>query len=139
MQRIVALAAADEERAGAQLGLARSEHEAAQKRLDELQAYRSEYEGRQGSGTAVSAVRWQDYHAFLSRLEQALVAQQQLVDEAGNRVDAERRRWVSKRHRRESLQRVFERYQRDASQAQDRQQQQRLDDLPRVRKHFHSK
>lgn len=139
MQRIVALAVADEERAAAQLGQLRSELELAQEKFDELKTYRSEYEGRHGAGTAVSAVRWQDYHAFLSRLDQALIAQQQLAVEAANRVDAERRRWMSKRQRRESLQRVFERYQKDASQAQDRQQQQRLDDLPRAGTQFQVK
>lgn len=137
MQRIVALAAADEQRAGAALGQAQTELQAARKRLDELRNYRSDYEGREAPEGAVSAVRWQDYRAFLSRLDQALQAQQQLVADADSKAASERRRWMSKRQRRESLQRVSERYRRDASLAAERQQQKRIDDLPKTRNHFH--
>lgn len=137
IQRIVSLATADEQRVSGAMGDSQRELESAQSRLDELGAYRNEYAARQVPGSTVSAVRWHDYQAFLSRLDQAVSAQRRLILDAEQNVDAHRRRWIAKRQRRESLQRVLDRYRRDERIHVDRRLQQRLDDLPRAKDNFH--
>jgi flagellar FliJ protein len=115
------------------MGESQRELDSALVRLDELSAYRNEYSARQVPGSSVSAARWHDYQAFLSRLDQAVSAQRQLILDAEQNVDAHRRRWIAKRQRRESLQRVLERYRREERIDVDRRLQQRLDDLPRAK------
>ena len=129
MQRIVALAAADEQRVTGALGQAQQELEKNLNRLDELTRYRRDYAGKQPAGS-VSAVRWHDYQAFLARLDQAIGVQRELILDAEQNVEAHRRRWIAKRQRRESLQRVLDRYRRDVRNQLDRRAEQRLDDLP---------
>lgn len=138
MQRIVALAAADEQRVTGAMGQAQRDLDESLKRLDELTRYRRDYAGRQVPGGSVSAVRWHDYQAFLARLDQAIGVQRQLILDAEQNVEAHRRRWIAKRQRRESLQRVLDRYRREFRAEADRRAQQRLDDLPPTKTMFPS-
>ncbi len=103
-----------------------------QQRLTELHQYRDEYAARQPKGMrgSVSSVQWADYQNFLRRLDDAVHAQSQLVDDGKQNRDAHRQRWMIKRQKMESLQRVVERYRSDEVRADEREQQKVQDDLP---------
>lgn len=136
IQKIVSLAAADERRVSIAMGQSHQDLRAAMSQLDELSSYRREYAAKQTPGGTADALRWHDYQAFLSRLDLAVKAQQQLILDGEKNLDAHRRRWMAKRQRLDSLQRVLERYRSDERAEADRLTQKRLDDLPKPRDIF---
>jgi flagellar export protein FliJ len=78
----------------------------------------------------MSSAHLKDYHDFLHRLDTAVKAQQQLVRDSEKNLEAHRKRWIAKRQRLESLQRVLDRYQEEDQLHDARMEQKRLDDLP---------
>ena len=132
IQRVQQLAETEERNYCRAMGEAQriaSEHE---QRLRELQNYRQEYAGRRphgGNGT-ISGVQWTDYQNFLQRLDDAVRAQLQLVESSKRNRDTHRQRWMIKRQKMESLQRVVDRYRSDAVREGERKEQKTLDDLP---------
>lgn len=79
-------------------------------RLEELNAYRHSYATKGKLKLGVSALQWQDYHKFLSRLDQAVVSQEQVVQEGMSQQEVHQKRWMKKRQRLESLSRIVDRY-----------------------------
>lgn len=132
IQRVQQLAETEERNCCRAMGEAQriaSDHE---QRLRELQNYRREYASRRprgGNGT-ISGVQWTDYQNFLQRLDEAVRAQRQLVESSTKNRDTHRRRWMVKRQKMESLQRVADRYRSDALRDAERKEQKTLDDLP---------
>lgn len=128
--KIVSLASAEERRFGAATGKSRRELEEQMARLGELNAYRHDYATLSQSMNKVSSARWKDYQNFMQRLDQAVRSQQQIVRDSEQKLELHRRRWLEKRKRLESLQRVLESY-RDVEAAHaERLEQRELDDLP---------
>jgi len=129
--KVVALEAAEERRQGIVTARSQRQLQEQMARLGELNAYRQSYGDRSRSMQQVSSVHWKDYQNFLARLDQAVQSQQQIVNDSEQNLDAHRRRWLAKRQRLDSLQRVLERYQDEEHQFLERQQQRIQDDLPR--------
>ena len=75
-------------------------------------------------------MHWKDYQNFLYRLDKAVLSQQEIVQDCERSLDAHRQRWLQKRQRRESLQKVQTRYLKEAEILDDRREQRVLDDLP---------
>ncbi len=130
IDKIVALAASEERRLGQETGRSRRRLEEQLARLGELNAYRQTYAGKTQSGAAVSAAHWQDYQNFLHRLDGAVRAQQQIVNDCEQSLEAHRQRWVAKRRRLESLERVLEKCRRHDSAFEAKLEQKAIDDLP---------
>lgn len=104
------------------------------KKLGELQAYRRTYANKSPVSQGTSIAHWQDYQNFLHRLDNAVVSQQQIVRDSERNVAAHRQRWLVKRQRLESLQRVLSRYREQDRQFGERLEQKTLDDLPGMQK-----
>ncbi len=130
IDKIVALEASEEQRLGQEAGRSRQRLDEQLARLGELNAYRQTYASKSPSGPSVSAAQWQDYQDFLRRLDGAVQAQQQIVNDCEQNLESHRRRWLAKRRRLESLERVLEKYQQQDRSYQDRLEQKALDDLP---------
>ena len=130
IDKIVSLAASEERRLGEEAGRSRRRLDEQLARLGELNAYRHTYATKSPSGASVSAAQWQDYQNFLHRLDGAVQAQQQIVNDCEQSLEAHRQRWLAKRRRLESLERVLEKYQQQARVFEDRLEQKALDDLP---------
>lgn len=132
IQRVQDIAENEERGYSRALGEAQRQLDEQQKRLQELRQYRSEYASRQprGKGGAISSVQWADYQNFLRRLDDAVHAQAQLVADGKRNRDAHRQRWMKKRQKTESLQRVVDRYRSDELRADERAEQKIQDDLP---------
>ena len=75
-------------------------------------------------------MQWQDYQNFLQRLDGAVSAQQQIVSDCEQNLETHRQRWLAKRRRLESLERVLEKYHEQDRAYEDRLEQKTLDDLP---------
>ena len=117
-------------------GRARQHVEEQQDRLGELNAYRHNYAKKTTGTSALRASHWQDYQAFLSRLDTAVRAQQQIVHDGERMLETHRQRWIAKRQRLESLERVLEKYQTEERVQEARREQKQLDELPTTRPAF---
>jgi len=130
LSKIISLATSEERSQGAVTGKSRRILEEQNARLGELNAYRHSYAGLSKSISNVNSAHWKDYQNFLSKLDQAIDSQQQIVRDSEQNLEIHRRRWLAKRQRLESLQRVLDRYQDEELQYAERQQQRVQDDLP---------
>ena len=130
ISKVLALEAAAEQRFGAATGRSRQRLQEQVARLGELNAYRQSYASRSRSLQDVNSAHWKDYQGFLQRLDQAVQSQQQLVRDSEQDLEIHRRRWLAKRQRLDSLQRVLDRYQVEEKQFEERREQRVQDDLP---------
>lgn len=130
ISKIVSLASAEEKRFGAATGKSRRNLEEQMARLGELNAYRHGYAELSQSAGGVNSAHWKDYQSFMRRLDQAVKSQQQIVKDSEQNLDIHRRRWLAKRQRLESLQRVLDSYRAEETLHSERLQQRALDDLP---------
>mgnify|MGYP001814544875 CR=1 FL=1 len=128
--KVASLAAAEERRFGQLAGRARQQLEEQLDRLGELNAFRHNYAEKSAGKATLRAAHWQDYQAFLHRLDTAVKAQQQIVRDSEQMLETHRQRWMVKRQRVESLERVLEKYQAEERVQDARQEQKRLDELP---------
>lgn len=128
MRQLIAIAAADEQRASASMAQTLSRHEFELQRLAELEQYRDDY-AVSGVQNRSDAVRLLDYHRFLDRLSVAIKGQQQLLAESDAKVERHRERWLDKKRRLRSLESALDRFCDDVRRAEDRLEQKRQDEL----------
>ncbi|MEM6511625.1 MAG: flagellar export protein FliJ [Pseudomonadota bacterium] len=129
-QKIVKLAETDERRFAEATGASQRQLNDQVARLGELNAYRQEYAANTNSRGFTSAAQLKDYQDFLSRLDQAVLSQQQIIHDCEQNLERHRRQWQVKRQRLESLDRVRERYQREETALEERRLQRSIDDRP---------
>lgn len=108
--KIVSLAAAEERSLGEQAGRSRKYLDEQLERLGELNAFRHNYTDKNPASSGVSAAHWKDYQGFLDRLDAAVAAQRQIIQDGERNLATHRQRWLAKRQRLESLERVLEKY-----------------------------
>ena len=130
LKKILSVAVSEERSLGMQTGRAQRRLLDENRKLGELTAYRENYAARTRNAAALNSAHWKDYQNFLSRLDQAVRSQQQVVTDCRKNLEVHRRRWLVKRQRVESLERVQERYRQQESSRADRLEQRALDDLP---------
>ncbi len=128
--KVASLAAAEERRLGQLAGRARQQLDEQVDRLGELNAFRHNYAEKKSGKSTLRAAHWQDYQAFLHRLDTAVTAQQQIIRNSERMLETHRKRWIAKRQRAESLERVLEKYQAEEHLQDARREQKRLDELP---------
>ncbi|MEM9690256.1 MAG: flagellar export protein FliJ, partial [Pseudomonadota bacterium] len=102
-QKIVKLAETDERRFAEATGASQRQLNDQVARLGELNAYRQEYAANTNSRGFTSAAQLKDYQDFLSRLDQAVLSQQQIIHDCEQNLERHRRQWQVKRQRLESL------------------------------------
>jgi flagellar protein FliJ len=130
LQSIAELAKNEEDQALQILAASQQEHSQAQQQLEQLTQFLKEYQGRfveWGTQGGVSVARIQDYQSFMGRLNEAMVAQQQVVEQAEKDVQEKRREWLEKRVNTQALEKVVSRYQ-DEEQQQENMKEQRDSD-----------
>ncbi len=128
--KVASLAASEERRFGEQAGRSQQQLNSQLERLGELNAYRHNYAQKGTQTTAISAAHWKDYQGFLRRLDTALQAQQQIVRDCEQNAESHRQRWLVKRRKLESLERVLDKCKQQDNALQDRKEQKSLDDIP---------
>lgn len=96
-------------------------------RLGELNAFRHDYARR--SVDNVNSAHWKDYQSFISRLDRAVQSQRQIVRDCEMHLEAQRKVWMIKRQRLESLERVLEKSRKREAAHQDRLEQRLIDDM----------
>lgn len=98
-------------------------------RLEELKSYRESYSAQRKQPRQCNSMQLKDYQSFLERLDQAVALQSQVVREGQQNRDTHRRRWMAKRRKAESLERVVTRIRDDETADEERSLQNASDDL----------
>lgn len=127
--KVATLAASEERRFGQMAGRSRQKLNEQLDRLGELNAFRHTYANRSATKSTVSSAHWQDYQNFLQRLNTAVNAQQRIVQDCEQSVEVHRQRWMAKRQRLESLERVLEKYSAQDRLHEARMEQKLLDEV----------
>lgn len=130
--KVVSLASAEERRFGMQTGQSQNTLNQQLDRLGELNSFRRNYATKNPGTSSVSSVRWKDYQNFLQRLDHAVVSQQQIIKECERNLEVHRKRWMVKRQKLESLERVLEKSQKLDQAYESRLEQKQLDDIPNL-------
>jgi flagellar FliJ protein len=102
----------------------------AQRKCQELERYREEYE-KQFTETAargIGVMGLRDYQAFLARLNEAVRQQQSVVARALAERDAERTRWQEMARKAKALDHVVEQWNTEERRARDRREQLETDE-----------
>lgn len=131
IDKVVSLAAAEERRFGEQAGRSQQALNQQVDRLGELNAFRQNYRNKPSESVGVSAVHWQDYQNFLQRLDHAVQSQHQIITDCEQNLHAHRNRWMVKRQKLESLERVLEKCRQKDAAYESRLEQKQQDELSR--------
>lgn len=130
ISKVVSIAASEERQFNEQTGRSQRALNQQLERLSELNTYRRGYSSQKPGEGSMSSVHWKDYQTFIQRLDQATRTQHQVIRECEQNLQMHRQRWMVKRQKLESLERVLEKcHQRDALYAA-RLEQKQMDDLP---------
>ncbi len=130
MQPVARMAAHRERSDARELGQARKRLAEMEQKLEELQNYRDEYARRfemMGS-SGLQAPQVRDYRTFLSRLSEAIVAQENAIARVIAEIDEQHRTWINSRSRAQALGKVVERYQRQEQDVERRREQHECDE-----------
>lgn len=130
LKKIVSLAEAEERHHGVLTGRSQSRLTEQVDRLGELNAYRQSYANKVKKNADLHSAHWKDYQNFLIRLDRAVRTQRQIVNDCEQSLESHRRKWIGKRQRLESLERVCERFQHEEHLHVERLEQRRQDDMP---------
>lgn len=130
LDTILRLAEDRERDAAAALARRRGQAAAEEQRLEMLIGYRTEYQQRfevSGAG-GMDIRRWQEYRAFLDRIDGAIDHQRQTLANAQQHMDLERRHWLDETRRAQSLGRVQERLRETERRSADAREQRETDE-----------
>ncbi|HNP66244.1 MAG TPA: flagellar export protein FliJ [Woeseiaceae bacterium] len=130
IRKVVSIAASEERRFSEQAGRSQRALNQQLERLKELHAYRRGYNNKAPVSGGMNSAHWKDYQTFIDRLDQATRTQQQVIRECEQNLEMHRRRWMVKRQKLESLERVLDKCHRREAVHANRLEQKQLDDLP---------
>lgn len=113
----------------------RNEVERLRQRKTQLETFRDEYRDslRRSAEQGIDPFRLLDYRAFLARIDDAIVEQEQGIHQGFAAVEYQRTEWIALRGRSVALGNVVERLQRDERRHAERQEQNLNDELGRRR------
>ena len=122
-----------ERNAARSLGDSMRQVEQQQKRLEDLVAYRDQYvAGFQQAGQhGLTAVQLRDYQVFLSRLDNAIAQQQQLLEESRRNCEQSQVEWQDKHGHSKMIDKVIEDRKQAEDRLEDKQEQREQDDRPK--------
>ena len=128
MHKVFLLAETEEQQQCRAMGSSQRSLDDEINRLAELKAYRQSYGVRCREG-AYNSMQWKDYQSFLQRLDEAVAIQTQVVMDGRQKRDAHRSRWMTKRRKAESLERVVDRFRQQDMRSEERGEQKTSDEL----------
>ena len=130
---ITLLEIAERERDSAEAALAQAEDMALrlQQQMEQLQAYRADYEARSpaGNGRAAPIELLRCHQGFMQRLDQALAQQQGTLQAARQRAEQRRAELMAQQMRVAGVRKLLERRLRELDAVGQKQEQRRSDEL----------
>ncbi|MBX9348951.1 flagellar export protein FliJ [Chromobacterium piscinae] len=130
-QLLIHLADERQQAAAERMGMAQSRLAESRSRLDQLDAFREEYRQRlvSGGGQGISIIQYQDFRRFLSRLDEAMIQQQQDVDRCAQRFVMERQAWQMEYKKFKAYEKLLQREREREAQKEARLQQKQTDEF----------
>ena len=130
-QLLIHLAEERQQAAAERMSLAQNRLNEARARLEQLDAFREEYRQRLvgGGGKGMSIVQYQDFRRFLSRLDEAMVQQQQDLDRSTQRFVMERQAWQMEYKKLKAYEKLLQREQEREAREEARRQQKQTDEF----------
>ncbi|MCB1876073.1 MAG: flagellar export protein FliJ [Chromatiales bacterium] len=127
---LVLLAANREQAAARELGRSRDRLKEQELRLDELMRFREDCADklRHASNRGLGVGQLQGYQRFLSRLNEAIVQLEGLVDQAQREVENSRQGWFEERSRKRALHHAADRSRAHEAKQRDRVEQRENDE-----------
>ena len=124
------IASHKERKAAAALGESLKQREAARMRLDDLRQYRAEYLERFADATqaGLSSRQILEYQVFISKLETAIVQQEEIVDQSQQACDSTKAQWRGRYTKSKAMENVVGRMQKAERQDSNKREQSELDD-----------
>jgi flagellar FliJ protein len=124
-------AASKEQKAARMMGQAKKSLQQEETKLQQLKQYHQEYLERfkQMAEKGMSATQLQEYRAFLSRLDEAIDQQQQVVAESTVNHRSTRNFWQQKHSRTQALNKAVDRFREQEQKRADKHEQKENDDL----------
>lgn len=132
LQPIAKIRKQQEDNAGRVHGESLRQVQQQQQQLDELIDYREQYASdfQAASKSGLSAVQMQEYRLFISRLDDAIMQQQQHVLNGQNRCETSKQDWLQKRSKRKMINKVVESRQQAEAQRKQKREQKEQEDRP---------
>jgi flagellar FliJ protein len=130
LRPVVRVAEQREQSAASQLGGNMRQLELQQKQLDELIAYRAKYEQNYltATQTGLSVAQVRDYQIFLTRLDNAIMEQRQVVMGSSQDKEASQVNWQGARGHSKMINKVVETRQQEERQQNNLREQRESDD-----------
>lgn len=131
LETLIELATSQSDEAAKRLGRAIRACADTEQKLSMLLQYREEYEARFQAGlmTGISAAGYRNFQLFLEKLDTAITGQQQMVDDAKQRIDDERSTWQSCERKRVSYDTLATRAQKLEEHKANRREQKTMDEF----------
>lgn len=103
----------------------------AAQRLELIEQYRDEYQARfvANAQSGIGRHAWENYRAFLNRLDDAVTQARGLVTTAEQRTAVGQQEWLHKRGRLKAFDTLAQRHQSDLVQADNKREQKGMDEL----------
>ena len=132
LQPVANLAKQGERSAARQHGDVLREFQQQQQQLEELIKYRNQYveQFQQAGKAGLSIVQVRDYQLFLSRLDQAIAQQRQLVQQHQAASQQTQSNWMDKRGKSKMIDKVVENRELAEKQALEKREQREQEDRP---------
>lgn len=128
---LIELAGTESDDAARRLGQAVRTGEEAEQKLSLLVQYRDDYATRlqNGMGAGLAAADYRNYQNFIDKLDQAIHGQQLVVEQAQQRIGAERAAWQACERKRLSYGTLADRAQQREALREQRRDQKQTDEL----------
>jgi flagellar FliJ protein len=130
------VAAHQERRAAAALGDSMRQRDAAQQRLDELRVYLVDYLDRfhQASLRGLASTQVREYQVFITKLEQAIAAQERVVVSSQQQCAAQKAQWQGRYSKHKAMENAVGRLQQRERQEAERKAQKDTDERAQRRR-----
>ncbi|MGN6388862.1 MAG: flagellar export protein FliJ [Burkholderiaceae bacterium] len=131
LHTLIELAGTESDDAAKRLGQAVRTGEEAEQKLALLVQYRDDYAARlqNGMGAGLPAADYRNYQSFIGKLDQAIDGQRRVVEQAQQRVGAERAAWQACERKRLSYGTLADRAQQREAVREQRRDQKQTDEL----------
>lgn len=125
------VAANREASAARQFGKSQQQHREEADKLENLRQYHAEYLARfqESASNGMNASQLREYQAFMSKLEQAIADQEQIVRQSQQNCTEHKARWTEKHIRTKVVDKAIDRMEKTEQKARDAQEQKISDEL----------
>lgn len=130
LQVVLKLEEQKEQQSLEKMAEAQQAHEAQRQQIDNLERYQQEYRDqiRASQHGVVAVSRLQAWQAFIAQLDQVIVQQQTVLEQARARLDARREEWQKAWERRRGMEKYIETCRRQEQQEMDAREQKLADE-----------